>query len=348
MWSEMDGHECEESGGAHGGREAGPNGGRHSCPPPPPRIESCRPCPGHLQRNCHYARPKPRPARQGTEAHLYAMMPSGRRRRLQMIAAADAPALPSDLCGVLPTTVPSQQHEAHDAMIHPHIRRHSTTGLHSPGFGVDPTGNSCWRLWSSATRFTTCATCSPKYRGQPPRLQALHQEQWALAALRACSSAGGRPLRIVGDRRTAMRPVRRPQGPLMPHQLAVLCPQPPFDRPRETQAASINRFVAALGAHPLEEGGVSGGVQYYTGRPTQLGRPLRMWWAKPPSPRHCVGLPARTCMLPQGKERERAAYFLRPHVHRFLALSTGVVMGLCLPTGGGRGSNDKGRHPLFG
>ena len=55
-----------------------------------------------------------------------------------------------------------------------------------------------------------------------------------------------------------------------------------------------------------------------------------MWWAKPPSPRHCVGLRARTCMLPQGKERERA-YFLRPHVHRFLALSMGVVMGRFVP-----------------
>ena len=32
-------------------------------------------------------------------------------------------------------------------------------------------------------------------------------------------------------------------------------------------------------------------------------------------------------MLLQGKERERAAYFLRPGVHRFLALSMAVVVG---------------------
>ena len=41
----------------------------------------------------------------------------------------------------------------------------------------------------------------------------------------------------------------------------------------------------------------------YTGRPTQLGRPLRLWRARPPSPRHCVGLPVLVCIL-QGKERE--------------------------------------------
>ena len=45
-------------------------------------------------------------------------------------------------------------------------------------------------------------------------------------------------------------------------------------------------------------------VCYYTGRPTQLGRPLRLWRARPPSPRHCVGLPVLVCMLLQGKERE--------------------------------------------
>ena len=36
-------------------------------------------------------------------------------------------------------------------------------------------------------------------------------------------------------------------------------------------------------------------------------------------------------MLPQGKERERAAYFLRPGMHRFLALSMGVVVGRFVP-----------------
>ena len=42
----------------------------------------------------------------------------------------------------------------------------------------------------------------------------------------------------------------------------------------------------------------------YTGRLTQLGRPLRLWVARPPSPRHCVGLPVLVCMQLQGKERE--------------------------------------------
>ena len=42
----------------------------------------------------------------------------------------------------------------------------------------------------------------------------------------------------------------------------------------------------------------------YTGRPTQLGRPLRLWRARPPSPRHCVGLPVLVCMLLQGNESE--------------------------------------------
>ena len=42
----------------------------------------------------------------------------------------------------------------------------------------------------------------------------------------------------------------------------------------------------------------------YTGRPTQLGRPLRLRQARPPSPRHRVGLPVLVCMLQQGKERE--------------------------------------------
>ena len=42
----------------------------------------------------------------------------------------------------------------------------------------------------------------------------------------------------------------------------------------------------------------------YTGRPTQLMRPLRLWLARPPSPRHCVGLPVLVCMQLQGKERE--------------------------------------------
>ena len=49
------------------------------------------------------------------------------------------------------------------------------------------------------------------------------------------------------------------------------------------------------------------------------------------SQRHCVGLPTLTCMLLQGKERDRAAYFLRPDVHCFLALSMGVVMGRFVP-----------------
>ena len=42
----------------------------------------------------------------------------------------------------------------------------------------------------------------------------------------------------------------------------------------------------------------------YTGRPTQLGRPLRLWRAGPPSPRHCVGLSVLVCMLLQGNESE--------------------------------------------
>ena len=49
------------------------------------------------------------------------------------------------------------------------------------------------------------------------------------------------------------------------------------------------------------------------------------------SPRRSVGLPALTCMLLQGKERERATYFLRPGVHRFLALSMGLVVGRFVP-----------------
>ena len=36
-------------------------------------------------------------------------------------------------------------------------------------------------------------------------------------------------------------------------------------------------------------------------------------------------------MLLQGKEGERAAYFLRPSVHRFLALSMGGVVGRFVP-----------------
>ena len=42
----------------------------------------------------------------------------------------------------------------------------------------------------------------------------------------------------------------------------------------------------------------------YTGRPMQLGRPLRLWRARPPSLRHCGGLPVLVRMLLQGKERE--------------------------------------------
>ena len=74
-----------------------------------------------------------------------------------------------------------------------------------------------------------------------------------------------------------------------------------------------------------------GCVGYYTGRLTHLGRPLRLWRARPPCPRHCVGLPTLTRMPLQGKERERAAYFLRPGVHRFLELSMGVVVGRFVP-----------------
>ena len=70
-------------------------------------------------------------------------------------------------------------------------------------------------------------------------------------------------------------------------------------------------------------------MSYYTGPPTQLRRRLRLRRRKPPSPRHCLGLLAPTCMLLQGKERERAAYFLRPNTQRFLAL--GVVMGRFVP-----------------
>ena len=44
-----------------------------------------------------------------------------------------------------------------------------------------------------------------------------------------------------------------------------------------------------------------------------------------------MGLPAQTCVLLQGKERERAAYFLRLGVHRFLELSMGVVVGRFVP-----------------
>ena len=72
-------------------------------------------------------------------------------------------------------------------------------------------------------------------------------------------------------------------------------------------------------------------VRCYTGWPTQLGRPLRLWRASPPSPRHCVGLLALTRMLLRGKERERAAYFLCPSVHRFLARSMAVVTGPFVP-----------------
>ena len=43
----------------------------------------------------------------------------------------------------------------------------------------------------------------------------------------------------------------------------------------------------------------------YTGRLTQPGGLLRLWRARPPSLRHCVGLLVLVCMLLQGKERAR-------------------------------------------
>ena len=44
-----------------------------------------------------------------------------------------------------------------------------------------------------------------------------------------------------------------------------------------------------------------------------------------------MGLLALTCVLLQGKERERATYFLRRGVHRFLELNMGVVVGRFVP-----------------
>ena len=93
----------------------------------------------------------------------------------------------------------------------------------------------------------------------------------------------------------------------------------------------------------------------YTSRSTQPGRPLRLWQAKPPSLRHCVGLLILVhASIGEGEEEQggvgggggitlycvcacTSANFLRPDVftvRRLLALCLGVVMGRFVPLPG--------------